>query len=294
MKVVRIDGGMGRVICAVPAIEKLAKTDEVVVQTPYDWVFNNNPHIKEVFLYDDSSIWEKVIKNNEFLSPEPYHNHLYYKQKHHLIQSFDYLINGEEEMSKPNLYLSTEENEKSKSQIEKYKKEHGVDKVIVLQPFGSSADSNRRYWDISGRSLPFKFIETISEMDVENIRILPMGFSPNRLEQNSDVFISEGPRQIDEWLGLIKHSDYFVGCDSVGQHIARAFDVPGTVFLGTTFRENISYEEHFDIIQESNFPIEYNPLRIFEKEASTTQPFLYTKREQESILTNLFKKVVML
>lgn len=292
MKVVRIDGGMGRVICAVPAVEKLAKTNEVVVQTSHPWVFDNNPYVKEVFDMADNSIWEKYIKNGEYIVPEPYHNHLYYKQKHHLIQSFDYLINGEEEMTKPNLYISTKEEERSIKQIKIYKEENNVDKIIVLQPFGASSDPNKKYWDSSGRSLPYKFVQTLLTKIHDNIGILPMGFKPFSIYPTSTNFVHNGyGKEIREWVGLIKNADYFIGCDSVGQHIARSFNIPGTVFLGTTFRKNISYNDHFNIIQKPDFPIEYDPIRILEPELSNIRPFLYTEKEQDKIIKSVCEKI---
>jgi hypothetical protein len=55
--------------------------------------------------------------------------------------------------------------------------------------------------------------------------------------------------------------DYFIGVDSVGQHFAKACEKPGTVILGATFAENISYSKHFQIFEKEGAK-KYAPLRI--------------------------------
>ena len=60
------------------------------------------------------------------------------------------------------------------------------------------------------------------------------------------------PQNIDlrMWAGIIDAADHFLGCDSVGQHIAYALDKTATVVIGSTFKENISYPDNpkFDIL----------------------------------------------
>ena len=67
-----------------------------------------------------------------------------------------------------------------------------------------------------------------------------------------------------QWAAIIEASDYFIGCDSVGQHIAYAFNKPGTVILGSTFAENVSYPDYFQILQKQPVDIRYFPIRLLE------------------------------
>jgi hypothetical protein len=46
--------------------------------------------------------------------------------------------------------------------------------------------------------------------------------------------------------------------------MAYAFDIPGTVILGSTFAENTSYANHFNILQKSSTDIRYFPIRLCE------------------------------
>jgi ADP-heptose:LPS heptosyltransferase len=64
------------------------------------------------------------------------------------------------------------------------------------------------------------------------------------------------------WAAIIEHADYFVGCDSVGQHMARAFDKPGTVIVGSTFAINTTYPDYFQIIEKEGVEKVYSPIRI--------------------------------
>ena len=63
------------------------------------------------------------------------------------------------------------------------------------------------------------------------------------------------------WAALIDAADYFVGVDSVGQHMARATNTPGTVIFGSTFPVNTSYPDYFQIIEKPGQK-KYSPIRI--------------------------------
>ena len=64
------------------------------------------------------------------------------------------------------------------------------------------------------------------------------------------------------WTAIIESVDYFIGCDSVGQHMARAFDIPGTVIMGSTYASNVSYPDYFNIIENKNVEKVYSPIRV--------------------------------
>ena len=70
------------------------------------------------------------------------------------------------------------------------------------------------------------------------------------------------------WAAVIEVADHFLGCDSMGQHMARALDKTATVVVGSTYPENISYPGHkdFDIIDVGDGRREYAPIRITQDE----------------------------
>ena len=67
-----------------------------------------------------------------------------------------------------------------------------------------------------------------------------------------------------QWMGIINAADYFIGCDSMGQHYAHALGKPATVVIGSTCPENISYPENknFTIIDNGKGKRKYIPMRI--------------------------------
>ena len=78
--------------------------------------------------------------------------------------------------------------------------------------------------------------------------------------------VSEKPQGVDLrfWSAVIESVDYFIGCDSVGQHMAHAMKKPATVVIGATFPENISYPSNkkFTIIDIGEGKRRYQPIRL--------------------------------
>jgi hypothetical protein len=74
------------------------------------------------------------------------------------------------------------------------------------------------------------------------------------------------PRGIDlrAWAGIIGESDLFLGCDSVGQHLAYSLDIPSVVVVGATCKENISYPncDKFEVLDMGEGLRIYDPIRI--------------------------------
>ena len=67
-----------------------------------------------------------------------------------------------------------------------------------------------------------------------------------------------------QWAAIIKYADHFLGCDSVGQHLAYAVDKPITCVTGSTYPINVSYPntENVTILDLGQKDREYSPIRI--------------------------------
>ena len=80
------------------------------------------------------------------------------------------------------------------------------------------------------------------------------------------------------WTAIISQSDHFLGCDSVGQHLAYSLNIPATVVVGSTFKENVSYPncEYFNVLDMGEGARIYSPIRITQDE--------YTDRMNEGIM----------
>ena len=44
--------------------------------------------------------------------------------------------------------------------------------------------------------------------------------------------------------------------------MARAFNIPGTVIMGSTYASNVSYPDYFNIIENNNIEKRYSPIRV--------------------------------
>lgn len=279
--VLKIDGGIGREICAIPAIEALAKTTkrQIVVIAGFPQVFENNPYIERVYPFSNAYLWEDVISNGEFIYPEPYHDVNYYSQKHHLIQSFNWILNKTEDKLKPNIYLTSEEESYGRSEISNYKKNYKA--VVMFQPFGSGFQEKQldtsklatpehpmyaslvalngnlcSYEDKTNRSLTMDDARQLAKSAKET---LFLNVSAVQIKSESNVInIAQNLRTI---FSLTKYCDSIISVDSFLQHVGYAFEKTGTVFLGATYRQNVSYD-HFKIVQKKGYPKAYCAIRF--------------------------------
>jgi ADP-heptose:LPS heptosyltransferase len=88
-------------------------------------------------------------------------------------------------------------------------------------------------------------------------------FGEPQFQITTDSYTVKLPATTDlrMWAALIDAADYFVGVDSVGQHMARATNTPGTVIFGSTFPINTSYPDFFQILEKAGQK-KYSPIRI--------------------------------
>lgn len=266
-----IDGGAGRLVTAIPALEKFAmnnpKNDFRVLVAAWEELYINHPLLQNrTFNVNQKGVFDLHIKNNKMVVPEPYHVHEYYNQKIHLIEAFDKEINNTDDHSdldKSNLYLSKKEISSAQFIINEIKKQKKKKRMIVFQPYGSGMKiENNMPIDPSNRSLDVDFsLKLIHELSKDNVVVF---FGPKELQHPGDSysvnFFDNNP-DIRLYMTLIHLCDYFVGIDSLGQHIARAMNKPGMVIMGSTFEENVSYKDHFTIYRNNFTPI-YSPIRI--------------------------------
>ena len=136
--------------------------------------------------------------------------------------------------------------------------------TIVIQPFGRSARiDNGDIIDDSSRSIePETYQKLVKKLSQKyNIIFMGEGEFVNAISEEDQI---SAKLQLDlrVWSSVIERCDYFIGCDSVGQHMARAFNKPGTILLGSTYAVNITYPDHFQIIENKDVEKEYSPIRI--------------------------------
>jgi ADP-heptose:LPS heptosyltransferase len=271
-KVFAIDGGAGRAIAAIPALKKYAKNhpdeDWAVIAFGWDTLFWGIPELQDrVYSADVKGIFKNMLKDSDIISPEPYRLWEYYNQKCSLVEGFDKLINETEDHSDlgvPELVLNKGEEKVAANIINDVKNQQNKNLTILIQPFGRSARiDNGDIIDDSSRSIePGVYHKLVKKLSQKyNIIFMGEGEYAQLISQEDSI---SAKLQLDlrGWAAVIESCDYFIGCDSVGQHMARAFDKPGTVILGSTYAVNITYPDHFQIIENENVEKEYSPIRI--------------------------------
>ncbi len=265
-KVFVINGGAGRVICALPALQKYYKNhgpDFYILSESGIEFFVGHPELQDLaFELNHKGLFENIIKPNDLVTIEPYREHGYYNQKKSLSQSFDKLINNTDDHSdleKPKIVLSKMEEINALDAVSNVKDYHKKKKTIVIQPFGRSCSLHKtgHTIDPSSRSLSTDDYFYISEKIRRKYNLIT--FSEIKFDNDENMYVETNIRQ---WSAIIEAADYFVGIDSVGQHMAYAFNKPGSIILGSTFAENISYPKHFNISEKKGIKKKYSPIRI--------------------------------
>jgi len=290
-----INGGAGRVLCSIPALEYYQQNvdpDVVIVAEGWIEIFLSTKLRNNVFPSGHKDLFQTVLKDRELISPEPYRLNAYFNQRVNLIQAFDILINGADETieSKPiNLEVGKNDQVYGYNLVNGVKKQFNKEKAIVFQPFGSGVQMEGNFiWDNSGRSFELRDVFRLVEDLSKNYAIILMSQIKIPTERPMGAAFPDNASLL-QWMGIVKAADYFLGCDSVGQHYAHALDKPATVVIGSTFPENISYpaNKKFTIIDNAKETRTYSPYRI------TADPSTERHNEDNMILTDEnYKKIL--
>jgi len=269
-----INGGAGRVLCAIPALEIYEASypnDDFIIVVEY-WIdlFKGHPTLyKRCFDAAHKNLFEDKIKSRQIVAPEPYQLWEYYNQKASIAQGFDIAINhsGLRPIHRPSIYLSNAERNGGVASVNAIRKEHNK-KIIVFQPFGrgSAFHNNEIVDDVFGKSFFISDVINIIKNLQAKYTILLMSESTIEFDKlDKSVQVAQIPNlSVRQWMAIINASDYFLGCDSLGQHIAYSLNKPATVVLGSTFKENVSYPnvDNFNIVDVGEDKKEYSPLRV--------------------------------
>lgn len=270
-----ISGGAGRIICSIPALELYAiehPEDDfiIVVEHGMDF-FRGHPELyKRCYDVSHKGLFLDKIKDRDFFNPEPYQLWEYYNQQCSISQAFDIIINnqGIRDISSPRLVLTNEEFFGGFETVKKIRSEFGDKKTIVFQPWGRGANLSKDVtaFDPYGKSFFIEdVVKLITKLQTKYTVIL---MSENEIDLKQfgykDSIAQITNLSLRRWASIINSADYFLGCDSVGQHMAYAFNKKATVVLGSTFAENVSYPKNsnFDILDFGQTKKMYSPIRV--------------------------------
>ena len=277
-----VNGGYGRVVSSIPAFELYAKEsdddDFIIVCEGGTDAFKGHPDLDHR-AYDNwhKNLFQEKLKDRDIVSPEPYRIWEYYNQQASLAQGYDIAINnkGLRKLDKPRMFLSKEEMLTGRQIINQVKDKLKKDKVIIIQPFGRAIQHvDGSFVDNTGRSIEFKdlksLIKKLQDNDFAVVTMAEMGFDFSKDKFKDDVAMPEQVA-LRNWTAAIKFANHFLGCDSVGQHLAYMVDTPSTVVLGPTYPINVSYPDcdYFNIVDLGMKERVYDPIRIMPDETTS-------------------------
>ena len=186
--------------------------------------------------------------------------------------------------------------------VEEVKQGTGKDKVLVVQPFGRSVETVGQDFiaDASSRSFSLNNIVNIINDLKKDYSVIIMSEIQFPLEENEEKSKYKVARpQLDDqrmWAAIINAADHFLGCDSMGQHLAMAFDKTATVVTGSTYPINISYPDHknFDVIDAGLDRRKYSPIRLTQAEEVdryNDQAMELSKEQEKQVTASVRKRM---
>jgi ADP-heptose:LPS heptosyltransferase len=269
-----INGGAGRVVCSIPALEKFHEENPdnnfiIVCEGGTDFFKGHTVLHAKAYDHWHKNLFEDKLKDMEIVSPEPYRVWEYYNQKASLSQAYDIAINnkGIRDLPRPTIKLSKGEQLSGLQVINEVKEKTKKEKTIVFQPFGRGVFEDKGIvTDFSGRSFEAASVINIVKTLSKDYGIIFMGELGIEFANHGVIEPVATPKGTDlrTWAAIISKADHFMGCDSVGQHLAYSFNRTATIVLGSTFEENVSYPgcADFTILDMGEGARVYSPIRI--------------------------------
>ena len=298
--IIALDGGFGRIITSIPALLKYHKNhpeEEWYIMIPgWDFTTWGFPELQErTFNPDARGSFDLFWKADKVISPEPYRVPAYYRNEISLREAFDVCINdstNHNDLPPMQLNLSIPEKREAYDIVEKAKSLHKKSKTIVLQPFGSTATPHSSgIFDNSLRSIPKPMLDYFINELSKDYNLIFLGAKEFR---NIKTYKPYPDPNLREWAAIIGAADYFVGCDSCGQHICKALNKPASVVIAGTHQVNTTYD-CFHII-ERDVPFYPDAMRIsgFQSHMSSrlNEPRIdFTQEEIETAYQEIIEKI---
>ena len=194
-------------------------------------------------------------------------------------------LDSPRELQTPSIPLFRDEIANAIQMIEEIKEKSNKEKAIVFQPFGRGIRQVKDdLIDDSYRSLELENVKKLVEYLRKKFAIILMTEIqfPISHDEKNPVALPSIPN-IRTWASVIKMADYFLGCDSMGQHLAKAMGTKSTVVIGSTFPINVSYpnDDLIDIVDIGLNRRTYVPLRITDgtEESRKNENIMFMNKE---------------
>ena len=227
-----INGGAGRVLCSIPALERYVEDSgdkDFVIVCEAGMDFYRGLPLLHKSAYEEwhKGLFDEHLKDKDLVTPEPYRINEYFNQQCSMAQAFDIEINGLEksrELAPPTIKLNKVETVTGYLTLQEIKSNLNKNKAIIIQPFGRSVQQMGQFLiDGSSRSFEVQNIISIIQKLRKEYAVIVMTEFPLPLPEMKDhpVAVPKEPN-LRLWASMINSADHFLGCDSIGQHMAKA------------------------------------------------------------------------
>ncbi len=298
--IISLDGGLGRVLTAIPALLKYSKNhpdEEWYIMIPrWDFITWGIPELQErTFNPDARGSFDLFWKADQVISPEPYRVPAYYRNEISLREAFDVEINDSTDHSDlppMQLNISFQEKRIAYEIIEEAKSKHKKSKTIVLQPYGSTATPHASgIFDDSLRSIPKPMLDYFIKELSKDYNLIFMGAKEF---YNIKTYKPNPDPNLREWAAIIGAADYFVGCDSCGQHICKALNKKASVMIVGTHSVNVTYDGFYIIERDVKFYPDSMRISGFQAHMSSrlNEPRIdFTQKEIETAYQDIIRNI---
>jgi hypothetical protein len=237
-----INGGLGREICYTGVLDKyheLHPEEEIIVISGNTDIFQNKPYIKKIYPLHSSYLYEDVILTaDKYIETEPYNHIDYFKNKKHITQVLNNMINNIDEPINANINLNDGEITTTETFIKEFKEKHPEKKICLLQAYGASGGYKKQ--DPTNRSLTDNETEqVINILKEKNYHIYMVGHDESKGFPNTQLFKGLPLRQT---IALMKYTDLIVTIDSFTNHVLGMYNKQGIVIWKATNIKNLGYD----------------------------------------------------
>lgn len=214
---VMLDGGMGRVLCAIPALQEFAKTCELIVISG-GWLSAYIGSGLNVFPMGLANQAE-LLKDFHIIKPEPYWELAYRNGKVNLVDAFYIALGLTVPLKGEHLPFKTDTRKTGVKIIS--------DKpILMFQPYGAGGATDARSMTSS------EIIEAVNKYKKE-YSIFLIGCNDDLGFPKEDITVIKDIQE-PAFIRYIQICKMFVGCDSSGLHIASAAKIPVVTYLSVT------------------------------------------------------------
>jgi ADP-heptose:LPS heptosyltransferase len=248
MKIIVVEGGIGRGLWYTAFIPELSKEGKIIMMSSYPQIYENFPGVYRSLGRNSQYAWEDIVmkEDNEIIFYDPYFNSEFIHKKIHVLDAIADGFKLERKPRKPTLSLNQEFINNAKG----FKKEN-PNFIVVQFTSGQSPyafDPKKPYINHGferniSHEKASEIVKTIKDK-YPNLTILLFAL-PNEIPAIEGTIRIDAPYLF--YAALLKESLGFIGINSSLTHMAAAVDVKGIALWTGSSHKQWGYEDQINI-----------------------------------------------